>query len=62
MGVEEENGITKRPLTGINIEDLDKIQRDMIGFNNKIEPYYMPRVATRDRWEVYPDYMGTCWN
>ena len=39
VGVEEENGIAKRPLTGINIEDLDKIQRDMIGFNNKIEPY-----------------------
>ena len=39
VGVEEENGIAKRPLTGINIEELDKIQRDMIGFNNKIEPY-----------------------
>lgn len=48
VGVEEENGIAKRPLTGINIEELDKIQRDMIGFNNKIEPYYMPRVATEE--------------
>lgn len=48
MGVEEENGIAKRPLTGINIEELDTVQRDMIGFNNKIEPYYMPRVATEE--------------
>ena len=41
VGVEEENGIAKRPLTGINIEELDKIQRDMIGFNNKIPLWLM---------------------
>ena len=45
VGVEEdEYGIAKRPVTGIPIESLNRIQRDMVGFNNKIDPYYMPRV------------------
>ena len=48
VGVEEENGIAKRPVTGIAIEELDKIQKDMIGFNNKIEPYYMPRIDVEE--------------
>ncbi|WP_416333812.1 helix-turn-helix domain-containing protein [Bacteroides faecis] len=46
VGVEEEDntGIAKRPVTGVPVEELDKIQREMIGYNNKIDPYYMPRV------------------
>lgn len=50
MGVEEEGstGIAKRPVSGILIEELDKIQHEMIGFNNKIEPYYMPRVDIQE--------------
>lgn len=40
VGVQEEEntGIAKRPVTGVTIEELDKMQRDMIGFNHKIEP------------------------
>lgn len=39
VGVQEEEntGIAKRPVTGVPIEELDKIQRDMVGFNHKIE-------------------------
>jgi ATP-dependent DNA helicase RecG len=48
VGVEEENGQAKRPATGIPIESLDKIQKDMIGFNNKIDPFYMPRVDVEE--------------
>lgn len=49
VGVEEdEYGRAKRPVVGIPIESLDKIQRDMIGFNNKIEPYYMPRTDVEE--------------
>ena len=33
VGVEEENGIAKRPVKGISIDELDKIQRDMVGPN-----------------------------
>ena len=58
IGVEEENGIAKRPVCGVPIEDLDKIQREMIGFNNKIDPYYMPRV---DAQEVDGKYVLFIW-
>jgi ATP-dependent DNA helicase RecG len=35
VGVEEENGIAKRPVTGIPDAELDKIQKAMVGFNNR---------------------------
>ena len=46
VGIEEEErtGIAKRPVTGLPIEGLNDIQKDMVGYNNKIEPYYMPRI------------------
>ena len=50
VGIEEEErtGIAKRPVTGVPIEALNDIQRDMIGYNNKIEPYYLPRIDVQD--------------
>jgi len=32
IGVEEENGRAKRPVTGISVDELNVIQREMIGF------------------------------
>jgi ATP-dependent DNA helicase RecG len=48
VGVEEENGIAKRPVTGIPDAELDKIQKAMVGFNNKLNPYYMPRIDVEE--------------
>ena len=48
VGVEEENGRAKRPVHGVDINELDKIQKSMIGFNNLIMPYYQPRTAIED--------------
>ena len=50
VGVEEEErtGIAKRPVYGLPIEKLNGIQRDMTGYNNKIEPYYMPRIDLQE--------------
>ena len=48
VGVEENNGIAKRPVKGLPIEQLDRIQREMIGFNSLIDPYYMPRISVED--------------
>ena len=45
VGVEEEKGIAKRPVKGIPIEKIDGILKDMVGYNNKINPYYMPRTS-----------------
>lgn len=60
VGVQEEEntGIAKRPVTGIPIEELDKIQRDMIGFNHKIEPFYLPRI---DVQEIDGKYVLLIW-
>lgn len=45
VGVEEKNGRAVRPVCGINIDSLDKIQKDMINYNNQIQPYYQPRTS-----------------
>ena len=48
VGVEEENGIAKRPVSGVPQEELDKIQHDMVGYNNLIEPFYAPRLSVEE--------------
>ncbi len=58
VGVEEENGIAKRPVIGISEEQLDDIQRDMIGYNNKINPFYLPHVSPE---EVDGKYILAIW-
>lgn len=47
VGVDEENGMAKRPVAGIPEILLINIER-MVGFNNKIEPYYMPRTSVEE--------------
>ncbi|MBE6312853.1 MAG: transcriptional regulator [Bacteroidales bacterium] len=48
IGVEEENGIAKRPVCGIPENSLDKIQREIHQFNQLIEPFYAPRLSIED--------------
>lgn len=48
VGVEEENGIVKRPVTGIPEDQLDKIQREIVAFNNQIEPFYAPHLSVEE--------------
>lgn len=43
IGVEEHNGRALRPVVGLDIEQLDTIQKKMVGFNNLIVPYYAPK-------------------
>lgn len=46
--VDEENGIAKRPVVGVNSETLDSIQKDLNNYCHKISPYYMPRISVED--------------
>lgn len=48
IGVEEQNGIAKRPVVGVNVDQLDKIQREMVGYNNLMDPYYAPRLSVEE--------------
>lgn len=53
VGVEEENGVAKRPVKGIEENKLDMIQKEMIGYNNLISPPYFPQgIPTKvdDKW------------
>lgn len=45
VGVEEENGIARRPVKGIDESDIDRILKDMVGFDAKISPSYLCRVS-----------------
>ena len=44
VGVDEVNGRAVRPVAGIDINDIEPIEKAMVGFNNLITPYYQPRV------------------
>lgn len=45
VGVEEENGVAKRPVKGLNEKEIDDILKDMVGYDAKIEPAYMTKVS-----------------
>ena len=38
----------KRPVAGVPTEQLDKIQLQMVGFNNLFAPYYLPRISVEE--------------
>lgn len=44
VGVAEERGRAKRPVLGLTTNELARIQREMIGYNNLIRPVYHPRL------------------
>ena len=44
VGVKEEHGHAVRPVLGVNPDSIEQIERDMVGYNNLIRPYYQPRL------------------
>ena len=48
VGVKEVNGMAQRPVKGLPVESLDKIQREMLQFNQLIEPQNSPRVSIEE--------------
>ncbi len=48
VGVEEKDGQAVRPVKGVPLEQLDKIQREMLQYNQMIEPFYAPRISDED--------------
>ena len=46
VGVEQDaNGIAKRPVEGLPLESLDRIMKDMVGYDAKIKAYSQPATA-----------------
>lgn len=48
VGVEEKDGIAERPVRGLPMEQLDKIQREIHQFNSMIEPSYSPKLSVEE--------------
>lgn len=40
VGIEEENGIAKRPVKGLAENEIDHILKEMVGYDAKISPTY----------------------
>ena len=48
VGVKATNGIPVRPVKGIPGNQIDRIQQEMIGFNNLIRPVYHPKLEIEE--------------
>jgi ATP-dependent DNA helicase RecG len=42
---DEKTKTAKRPLKGVSTTDVAAIQKEMIGYNNLIKPYYAPKLS-----------------
>lgn len=45
VGVEEEDGIAKRPVKGLSETEIDRIMKDMVEYDAKISPSYLTKVS-----------------
>ena len=48
VGIEEENGMPKRPVYGFEPESFDKVQKEMLGYCNLIRPTYFPHLSLEE--------------
>ena len=49
VGVDSDDaGMAIRPVDGVPIGKIDGILQEMIGYNNKVSPYYMPRTSVEE--------------
>ena len=48
VGVAEKNGRPIRPVVGIEPDQVEPIEKDMVGFNNLMRPYYQPRLYVEE--------------
>ena len=42
------NDFAIRPVEGVPMEKIDNILQEMVGYNNKIAPYYLPRTSVEE--------------
>lgn len=48
VDTDETTGVAIRPVEGVPTEKIDGILQEMVGYNNKISPYYMPRTSVEE--------------
>lgn len=48
VSTDEKTGMAIRPVEGVPTEKIDGILQEMVGYNTKISPYYLPRTSVED--------------
>ena len=48
VDTDDETGMARRPVEGVPIEKIDGILQEMVRYNNKIYPYYLPRTSVEE--------------
>ena len=48
VGVEEKNGRAVRPVKGLDLDKIEPIEKDMIGYNNLMQPAYYPKTSVEN--------------
>jgi ATP-dependent DNA helicase RecG len=48
VNTDDDTGMVVRPVEGLPIEKIDGILQEMVGYNNKMSPYYMPRTSVEE--------------
>lgn len=49
VGVEQdENGVARRPVKGLPLNEIDNIMKEMVGYDAKIKPSYVTRVEAEE--------------
>jgi len=44
----KDTGTAIRPVEGVSVEKIDCILQAMVGYNNKISPFYLPRTSVEE--------------
>ena len=48
VDTDDKTGMAIRPVEGVPIEKIDRILQEMVGYNNKMAPYYLPRTSVEE--------------
>lgn len=48
VDTDDKTGMAIRPVEGVPMEKIDGILQEMVGYNNKITPYYLPRTSVEE--------------
>lgn len=48
VDTDDRTGMAIRPVEGVPMEKIDSILQEMVGYNNKISPYYLPRTSVEE--------------
>lgn len=48
VDTDDKTGMAVRPVEGVPMEKIDNILQEMVGYNNKMAPYYLPRTSVEE--------------